>query len=904
MRFTFLLAITAFAISPLAAIGDDAQAVFDSLYGSKVKAARLSPDRSDDVAVAQELLQGAALVANQPKLLALICETAYDLGRVDPAGYSTAVQAMRTLAMHMPDRTADALDKIGDLYQKQFGAARGEERNTVGAAIIEVSEEQAALKIKAKDHSEATAILRRALNIARLIKSDRHDPIKDTLDALLERQRLQVRIDKLAAELEAKPGNQATVTELVLLYITELDDPAEANAFLLLSKDETLKKRVLLADDALADVKEDDARDLGEWYRALADQTNTAPAKRKMLTRASLYLKHYLSLHTGSDLNSAKAQLMLNGLSPALDKLGGAVAVSIPSSSGRVASDPGPLPSPVGGESGTLDLNKLKPVAFLTSQETGGLEIIDADTGRFSKGPMQGRQAIIMNDTSLFVKLDDRIAREIPEQSDERWFLRLTALERLNGFVGVMYDGHGGVTFPNNGTGAYTQPPWQRVRENAGWNTIDIELPEPYFLNRQSTGADFKVIIGEQQKPFYIERIELFRVKLPPAAQRTVKPGQTVDLLKIVDLKVDPMAGEWERTATGLRVKRAQFARTGLPIQVRGNYDMQVKFVRTAGNESVNVMLPVGDRHVAFIIDGYARQGPLSGLETLNGKLVPDNLTAVAGNKLTNDKLHTIDIRVRVKAGNASIEADLDGQSLLRWNGTPLLFTGSAWRTQETYRPGLGGFNTDIEFRSATLKLIDGEAKLLVPSRDQAQAAVGAGNVSDASAEAPAGGTTLASLNEQIVSAKAFGKSGKLGSITRIRINNIDLPASLAVFPDRDKPAQIAYTIDGKYKTFLGAVGINDIAKDPYSEVTFRIMGDGKELWRSRPTKERNKVQPFQVNVTGVKKLELIVAAAGDPGFCNCVWAEPTLHEKQVKINLPSSRDNRGKQSFFGIPTE
>ena len=712
MRFHLAIACLLLLLgSATFARGDDAQALFDSLYGPKVKAAQQSQDRSDDVAVAKELLQGAALVAEQPKLLALICEASYDLGKSDAAGYPTAVEAMQLLATHIPARMEDALDRIGDLYQRQFGTARGDERNNIGAALIDTLEQQATLKIKAKAHADAAAQLRRALNIARLIKSDRHDAIKDALDALSERQRLQVRIDKLAAVVEAKPGDQAAVSELVLLYITELDEPGEAGSFLLLSQDETLKKRVQLADDAIADVTEADAKDLGEWYRTLADQTTGTLAKRKMLTRSSLYLKHYLSLHSGSDLNSAKAQLMLNALTPALEKLGGPAAVSIPSTS-SAASGTGASPATIHGKTGPLDLSKIKPVAWLTADKTNGLQLAEVVAGAFGREAVSGRRAIVMNDASLHIMIDDKIAHDLPAKRDERWFVRFIALERIDGFAGVTYDGHGGA-YPPNGDGTSTHTPMAPIGDGNQWTAIDIELPDAKFTNRQPGGSDFTIVIRPNIKPFHIERIELYRVSLPPVAQRTIKPGAEVDLLKLIEPRLDAVMGEWEMTKTGLRCKPLPFARIGVPVLIRGSYDMQVKFTRLGGSESVNIMLPVAQRHAACIMDGYERKGSASGLETIAGKLAIDNPTAVAGGKLTTGKLHTADTRVRAKGANVEVEVDLDGQSLIRWSGSMFQFTGSAWRLQDTLRPGFGGFNTAIEVRSATLKLLDGEAELL-----------------------------------------------------------------------------------------------------------------------------------------------------------------------------------------------
>jgi len=882
-----------------AARADESQKVFDDLFGAKVKAAAASADRADDLAVAQELLKSGDLVLQQPKLLALLCDHAYDLTKKDAAGFATAIDAMTLLAKHVPERGAEAAEKIMDISQRQFNAAKTDEKAAAGEALIDALLAHADAQMKAKAFSDAAGSYRRALSTARLIKSARHDAIKTTLDEAVEREMLAAKLTKLQADLAAKPNDPAAPRELILLNIIELDDPVEASTFIAVAKDETLSKRVLLAGKPLTDIKDADALDLGEWYRGLADQTAAPLAKRKMLTRSSTYLKHYLALKTTTDLTTTKAQLMASAVTAVLDKLGGPVEVSIPQPAATVAA----VAPTTGNDAPLTDLSAFKPIATFTApDQSAGLEVVEiAGESAYSTGTMAGKPALVMEGIHFGLKLDDAIARDIAPDTD-RWFLRFTVLDRMAGYIGAGYDGQK-FTFPNNGDGTFTQTPWHQIRGTGQWVTVDLELPQARFNNRMQKDTDLRVIIGANMKPAYIHKVELFRIKLPPRADRVLKPGQSVDLLKLIAPSIDALHGSWELTADGLRCKPTVFARTGIPLNVTGSYEMKVEFARTGGRESVNIVLPIGDHHVALVLDGYAGRGFASGLETINGKLAVDNATAATGPRLTNDKPHTADVRVKVaESGQGEIEVDLDGQSLVRWSGPLALFTGSAWRMPEPTRLGFGAFNVGAHIKSAKLKLIDGEALFLTSGATIKSALLngGAGGIDNP----PADSVPLASLNEKVEFAAAFGKPTRMGNMRFIRMSGTDLQNSLAIMPAPDKPAHLSYDIAGKYRTFIGAIGINDVAKEPASDLTFSIVGDGKELWKSQPTRNRAKVQPFQVDVTGVKKLELFVACSGKNAYCNSLWVEPMLYTKAVKLNeLNKSGPGAGK-GFFGLPTE
>lgn len=79
------------------------------------------------------------------------------------------------------------------------------------------------------------------------------------------------------------------------------------------------------------------------------------------------------------------------------------------------------------------------------------------------------------------------------------------------------------------------------------------------------------------------------------------------------------------------------------------------------------------------------------------------------------------------------------------------------------------------------------------------------------------------------------------------------------------------YDLGGKWREFSGTA-----ANVGYGKVQFRILGDGKELWKSR--KMEDSAAAFKVPVAGVQKLELIVDDGDDGGNGDgCAWMSPLL---------------------------
>jgi len=93
-------------------------------------------------------------------------------------------------------------------------------------------------------------------------------------------------------------------------------------------------------------------------------------------------------------------------------------------------------------------------------------------------------------------------------------------------------------------------------------------------------------------------------------------------------------------------------------------------------------------------------------------------------------------------------------------------------------------------------------------------------------------------------------------------------------------PSMLAYNLSrGKFQLFRGKVGLED---GLFGEVQFRILGDGKELWKSQviAKKAANKAandEDFLLDVRGIERLELHVDNLGNGDSDHSIWINPEL---------------------------
>lgn len=146
--------------------------------------------------------------------------------------------------------------------------------------------------------------------------------------------------------------------------------------------------------------------------------------------------------------------------------------------------------------------------------------------------------------------------------------------------------------------------------------------------------------------------------------------------------------------------------------------------------------------------------------------------------------------------------------------------------------------------------------------------------------EADARPVYLADMKEFAVrmSPWQFGK-GELGdgAQTPIRVKGALASKGLSVHPNNQFATRAAYALGGKATILVGAAALNDYANEAWSPVVFVIVGDGREVWRSRPVNRASGPESFRLVVSGVKVLELRAIGLGVHIGAHAVWVDPHI---------------------------
>jgi formylglycine-generating enzyme required for sulfatase activity/serine/threonine protein kinase len=108
---------------------------------------------------------------------------------------------------------------------------------------------------------------------------------------------------------------------------------------------------------------------------------------------------------------------------------------------------------------------------------------------------------------------------------------------------------------------------------------------------------------------------------------------------------------------------------------------------------------------------------------------------------------------------------------------------------------------------------------------------------------------------------------------------------ALFMSPKGNSTVIAGYALDGKYTLLSATTGFADNSGKVLQPLTFRVLGDGRELWKSPPIKKPKDEATFSVSVAGVHELRLEVEKLGGAGGTQVVWIDPRL----TLIATPSS---------------
>lgn len=92
-----------------------------------------------------------------------------------------------------------------------------------------------------------------------------------------------------------------------------------------------------------------------------------------------------------------------------------------------------------------------------------------------------------------------------------------------------------------------------------------------------------------------------------------------------------------------------------------------------------------------------------------------------------------------------------------------------------------------------------------------------------------------------------------------LKVDGRTFPYGVGVHP----PSRIAVETHGTATRFHAVVGVDDEIGPESGTVEFLVYGDGRVLWKSGLIRGRNPGMPVDVDLRGVRRVELIVTSAG-----------------------------------------
>jgi hypothetical protein len=756
MGRAWLVVLALAALAPLVRAADtgnasEAAAAFESLYGADVRRAKATPSAKDDIELAARILATARKAANQPEFLSILCENVCDLGLVHADGYATAIEAMQLEAATVPARAGLCADRIVDIRQRQFDAAKSDARPAAGEALIDaiLAAFEACgkpgvilpaddAKHKAGAPSDQVSAYKRALAVARAVKSDRAAALDAHLKSLQDFIRVGVEIEGLKKQIAGDPQNQAARLRLVRLHLVDLNDPPEAEKYLEGVQDAALLKFVPAAAKPVESVPEMACLAIGDWYLALAE-TASAAVKPLMFGRAKEYYERFVQLHTAEDLDRTKAVAAIQKVDAEIQKSG--LAAARP---GRAQT--GPMEVKAGEWTYLLSLvdpaqdtvkgkweRRGGGIATVGKQPDGSRFVIPVMPQgdyrvevRFVRGSGGDTVAVILpvGKTSVQLCLSNLVgtAHGLSRVNGQAAPSNETAVRPGSLENGREYSVQATVTSKD---GSVTVKATLDGKPLVDWSGAESSLapppawrlPKPECLGLGV--ANSEVVFLQARLQMLSGDAQLLRPGEKPApaapplpkSPKTAADMQGMDLLALVDPAADTVRGDWRRQADGLRAHGfVPEARICIPVIPEGDYELQARLRRIAGINTVGVVLALGKGQAAVMLS--ADGGGLHGLGDVDGKGPKDTGILIRPGTLEKDKEYVLTARVTLRGKESRIVVELDGQHLFQWSGDPATLSAPGWCTvKDTRCLGLLSSNSATLFSSLRLKMLSGEAK-------------------------------------------------------------------------------------------------------------------------------------------------------------------------------------------------
>ncbi len=256
----------ALSARPLRAADDDAGQRFQQQHGDELRNVRGTFTPDDDLALAREMLAKAGKCpAGQAELIALLCQTAYDLSCRTPEGREIARAAMQRMAEACPHRRATAWANLSTLWMDKSRAGTTMQRLIAAEVAIEYRGMQARAEADTGDFQAASVASSQALKLAVKIRSPLAGRLKGWQLVHAEAVRTEKLRAKLRRALQNDPNDHAARNQLTRIALAHGNDPNAARSMLTPASLDTFRTYLPLLDDEPNSLPPASQKELADW---------------------------------------------------------------------------------------------------------------------------------------------------------------------------------------------------------------------------------------------------------------------------------------------------------------------------------------------------------------------------------------------------------------------------------------------------------------------------------------------------------------------------------------------------------------------------------------------------------------------------------------------------------------
>jgi len=719
------------------ALADDpatAKQIFNDLYKDELARVQGTTSSSDDISMAGEMVKAANSATDQPNLLSLLCENAYQLCSKYPQGYDTAISAMRILRANVPAKVGEALTNTITLMEKQYRRVTGTTRRK------QMLDQLLDYYVQAADHFISTGQLDEAKKIyykAQTMagpsdKTELKKTIKARLAFLNTSDLVMQRIDKAKAKLQSTPNDTVSSETLVRTYLGDLNDPVEAAKYLKGVRNPDFKRFVPLAANRGQGASATDLFDIAEWYRnKLANDKSLS--HRALLLQSRDYYQRFLKAYGKDDIKSTRAKLavkIIDGQVAKLPQMPELRKVQPGSSKSAIdllaqldlkkhvvqgswrrlgAGNSGMLvvfqPAPYDRVTLPVELkgNYHLSVDFLLLDQRGTVAVILPIAGKTSVGLLinafNGTSSVLTNVEGQKAPQNDSLFKQNqPLIKGKKYTLEVDVstknqnveiIASLNGQQNVHWQG------PVSALASFKELGIQHhfAPGLAAWNS---KLPVQIH----------RAVVEVKPKAF--RKLAASDLKAPsipsPPSAPAVSTSDQVDVLKAISPEADTISGKWTKIAGALSVAPAARSLIEAPINVSGNYSVDLDIRRTAEPGGAQmVYLPVGKSGALLQVGQVSRFW-------MNG--TPQPSSVVFNSSFYRQDGYKLHIKVQDEP-SPKINVWLNGKPYVSWAGQRMRLAGHhAFTPRNRQAPAVGGLGEGFELVGFRVKSLGGKVQV------------------------------------------------------------------------------------------------------------------------------------------------------------------------------------------------